>query len=246
MKTYLHLLWSLKSPKESSGFTLVELIAACVMTIFIVGAAGYGLMVMLREQTILTGSSDIQNNLNRAVDFIAEEVKQAAVVSTAATPLPSGCSIDTDEQLVVTLTVLPDTNPNVVYYTKTPPSPSTTWLGPSSIYRCGPAYNSSGNADFSSGSPKTSNLLVDSIANNTNLNTCQNGGIANPSANSGFFVCITSTKLVEIQANATAAGSQQIRDNLLAGATPSENTRYGASVTYSARTQVYARSAPSP
>lgn len=224
-----------KKPASPKGFTLIELIIASVMSVLVLGFAGFGLLFMLREQAVTNASGDLQYNLNRAVDFIAEEVRQASAVTTTAT-LPSGCVGTGTNTVVLGLTIPPDTTTNVIYYTKTPPN--SDWLGPSSIYRCGPNYSAAGVADYSTGSTKNADILIDLIASNSNTNTCQNGGTANPSTNSGFFVCITNTKLVEIQANANAIASL----DTIAGTNTS--TRYANKLTYSASTQVYARSAP--
>ncbi|BFM39143.1 type II secretion system protein [Synechocystis sp. LKSZ1] len=220
---------------STNGFTLIELIIASVMSVFVLSVAGFGLLFALREQAVTSASGDLQYNLNRAVDFIAEEVKQASAVTTTAT-LPSGCVGTGTNTVVLGLTIPPDTTTNVIYYTKTPPN--STWLGPSSIYRCGPSFSAAGVADYSSSSTKSAEILIDLIASDSNTNTCQNGGTANPTTNSGFFVCITNTKLVEIQANANAMASL----DTIAGTNAS--SRYGNKLTYSAITQVYARSAP--
>ena len=237
MKIFTKLLLVKRSNK---GFTLIELIAASIMTLFIVGAAGFSMIVMLREQTIATAGSDIQYNLNRAVDFIAEEIKQASGVTTSVT-IPSGCVGQGTNTVVLGLTIPPGTTTNVIYYTKTDNTttpPNSGWLGPSVIYRCGPTFDASGAINYSGS--LSAEPLVDAIALNNNSNTCLNGGSPNPSNNSGFFVCITNNRLVEIQATASAVGDQKVEN--LVGTTPDQSTRFGDKATYSATTQVYARS----
>jgi prepilin-type N-terminal cleavage/methylation domain-containing protein len=82
MKAYYHLLIS---QRVRSGFTLIELMMASMLTLVVVGVAGYGTVVMLRENTASSIASDTQYNLNRAADFITEEIKMANSVLTSFT-----------------------------------------------------------------------------------------------------------------------------------------------------------------
>ncbi|MEB3121917.1 MAG: hypothetical protein VKL41_11925 [Snowella sp.] len=200
MKNYLNLLKILKN-NTHSGYTLVELILASVVTLLVVSAAGYGVYVMTRENMVATASGDIKYNLGRALDFISEEVKTASSVATGltVTSLPSGCGTGTPT-LVLTIpftatsgSQLGQSSPyNVYYFTK---APDSTWLGTNAIYRCGPFLDSDGNVvvDGTTGVPPYSTLadtnpshnkppsqmLVDLIASGRDSNdsgTCVNGG----------------------------------------------------------------------
>lgn len=261
----MKLLLKLNNRKSvEQGFTLIELIAASIMTLFIVGAAGFGMTVMLREQTVATADSDIQYNLNRAVDFISEEVRQASSITTTEV-WPTGqtvsCIDSPNRTFVLGLTIPPATTTNVVYFTETPPG--SPWIGQSAIFRCGPAYISTGSATFSDcidGSTeaafissntcpsgftkvqKSTDALVDLIASSSGLSAspCSAGfSSASPNFTNGFFVCVNSgnNKLVEIHAFASARAYVEARVGTL-----SAGSRYLDKSTYRASTQVYARS----
>jgi hypothetical protein len=205
MRNHLNLLKIIKK-NTYSGYTLVELILASVVTVMVISAAGFGVYVMTRENMVATASGDIKYNLGRALDFISEEVKTASAVETGIV-IPSGhCGTDQNKTSTLTLTIpftatsgsqLGKSSPYKVYYlTKTPDS---TWLGTNAIYRCGPLLDSDGNVvvDGTTGVPPYSTLadtnsshnkppsqmLVDLIASGRDSNdsgTCVNGGIPLP------------------------------------------------------------------
>jgi len=252
---------------SNKGFTLIELIAASIMTLFIVSAAGFGMIVMLREQTIATAGGDIQYNLNRAADFISEEVRQASSITTTAvwpTGSSTSCSSSgpsgTTRTFVLGLTIPPGTSTNVIYFTNTPPG--SPWIGNSAIFRCGPAYRGNGGivddngtpsnvSDdiqiFSNGYNKTTDALVDLIASPSGLTTspCPTGFNApSPSVTNGFFVCVNTVNpsLIQLNLFASAQGDKAVQT--ITGNNPDQTTRYGDKATYSVSTLVYSRSKP--
>jgi hypothetical protein len=241
-------LYSLLIKNTNSGFTLIELIAASIMTIFIVSAAGFGMIVMLREQTIATAGSDIQYNLNRAVDFISEEVKSAnSIITNVSTSnltaiAPDFTSSGKDVILVLNITGL--TQP-VIYYSQNSSDP---WLGPKVIRRWGPEFTDSG--DYSAPSVLApsgwvGDVLVDSISDSSVAISCPSGWSSpNPASGNttyGFYACVSPTNPIAIiNLYASAVGDKKVEN--LVGITPNESTRFGDKATYSATTQVYARS----
>jgi hypothetical protein len=247
MKIYLNLL----TKKANSGFTLIELILASVGMFFVVMAAGYGVFVLTRENVAANAASDTQYNLNRAVDFISEEVKMASAIETTTTNA-SGFTLPTGGTAILVLQI-PGVTSRVVY--SIAPS-SNPWLGPNVISRWGPNINSTGAYTDPSVTTGWTNLpLVDLIANRT-LSTGCPGTINNGSttgwtqiqssniSQQGFYVCIQNVatgarKYVEIRASASAlnAGSmKQIN-------TSDTNSRFYDKATYEVITQVYARAA---
>ena len=261
MKNHLNLL-KLFRKTPHSGYTLVELILASVLTLLVVSTAGYGVYVMTRENMVATASGDIKYNLGRALDFISEEVKTASSVATGltVTSLPSGCGTGTPT-LVLTIpftatsgSQLGQSSPyNVYYFTK---APYSTWLGTNAIYRCGPNLNSDGSVatDASTGLPGTSSsqMLVDLIASGRDSNdsgTCVNGGTPFPNdggsplkGNTGFFVCISGgNKIVEIHAAASALESRTDKNSLNFVTT---GGRLADNATYGLITQAYSRVSP--
>jgi hypothetical protein len=214
MKVWLNLL----TRKQLTGFTLTELLIASVMAFFVVSAAGFAILVMTRESLTNQVSGDIQFNLNRAMDFITDEVKSASKVYITE---PDFTPPD-DAQVILGLDN-PQLSQPIIYYIK-PKISSDVWLGPNIIYRWGPRIDSTGTYDLSEWK---SDALVDGIAstsyyddNGTNIalsgvdeqgRKCPAGGtsddvasgwtaIPNPGVSdptttylgeaTGFFVCV--------------------------------------------------------
>jgi hypothetical protein len=219
------------------------------MTLFIVGAAGFGMMIMLREQTGATLASDTQANLNRAADFIKEEIQTADLVETGIA-LPSGCGTGSTAtlRLRVPFTATSGTAngtsaPYFVYYSlRTPSSP---WLGNRAIFRCGPSFNANGIivVNATTGLPDLqSDVLVDLIAltrDPKDPGNCSNSGTAYPNNNVGFFVCVVNGKQVEIHLAASALDNTSGQIQWISS---DANSRFNDKARYGVVTQVYARS----
>ncbi|MEB3311330.1 MAG: hypothetical protein VKJ02_13975 [Snowella sp.] len=247
--------------QKNAGFTLVELIVASVMTFFVVGGAGYGLFIMTRENVASNAASDTQYNLNRAAEFISDEIRTASAISVSQTPVtvssPNGnCGTFTP---ILTLTI-PFTATSgssagtsapytVYYYSQAPGSP---WLGTNAIYRCGPSLQVTGanagnvSTDATTGLPvsSTSNILVDLIATNSS-SSCQSGWTA--SAGTGFFACIdnANNKLIELHLASSALDTQS-NTGLRSSVTDSsgniiQDARFTEKANYSIITRVAAR-----
>jgi hypothetical protein len=222
--------------KKDLGFTLIELITASAMSLFIVASTGFALIVMLREQTSTNISGDTQFNLNRAADFIKDEIQQASYIETGVS-LPSGCGSGTS---ILSLTIpFASTFYNVHYSVKTP---SSIWLGDNAIFRCAPPLGADGNLSGRTPGSLTSEVLVDLIAStrdSKDSGICANGGTAYPSNNTGFFVCVVNNNRVELHLAASALDNQ---DNNLQWISSDAASRLGSKAQYGVITQAYARS----
>ena len=235
MKIYYHLLIN---QRVRSGFTLIELMMASILTLVVVGVAGYGAVVMLRENTASSMASDTQYNLNRAADFIIEEIRSSGSVTadsslaTILSTIGTGACDTTGATPVLGLAVNGSATTNVVYYRK---APDSTWLGTNAIYRCGPSLNSDGSYGSTA-----SYMLVDLIASSRDSKdsgTCGNGGSAYPNDTSGFFVC-KSGMLAEIHLASSALNTQT---NTAQWISSSSTSRLNDRATYGVVTQGYAR-----
>src|SRR5687768_16657265 len=75
---------------STAGFTIVELIIAMAVTSIMVTLAGYGLTTMLRANQQSGSEISRRASLNRALDFMADEVRMARTITTPlSTDLPS-------------------------------------------------------------------------------------------------------------------------------------------------------------
>ncbi len=215
-------------------------------------------MVMLRENTAANVASDTQQNLNRAIDFINDEIKTAVSASTGDS-LPSGCGAGNSVlTLTIPFTATTGTSAGTsttykVYYSNR--QPSSIWLGSNAIFRCGPDLNGDGSiaTDITKGTGATglpsttlsSDVLVDLIASSRDSNdggSCSNGGTASPNSTSGFFVCISPNgKIIEIHAAASALNTTS---NALQWMNTGSTSRLGDKAMYGIVTQTFMR-APS-
>lgn len=123
---------------NNQGFTLVELLVGMVVTTIFLIFAGSGLISILQSHRQSEAEVDQHTKLNRAIDFIADDIREAKAVSTTA---PSGWTVPTDYSAILYLTKPDDTI--VAYYTFDTSSGSD-WQGPQVIYRA-TVSNTAGN-----------------------------------------------------------------------------------------------------
>ncbi len=81
-KEFLKLLKLLNKNQANSGFTLMELLVGLVMSVVVIGALGFGLVQVLRITQAQTSEENARNEISRALDFIADEVKRARTIET--------------------------------------------------------------------------------------------------------------------------------------------------------------------
>jgi prepilin-type N-terminal cleavage/methylation domain-containing protein len=138
----------------TAGFTLPELLIASVILGIVIAMAGSGLINIWDADKRNTAETERQSELNRALDFIVDDIKSAQSVSTSGVPPKSG--------YVGVFQLTTAEGESVAYYTA-PKSTSPRWRGPRVVYR----------QEF--GSPAKIYALVDAIAN-VNPTCPGNGG----------------------------------------------------------------------
>lgn len=118
-------------PKQghSTGFTLPELLVASLVLGLVITLAGTGLVWVLKANEKNTIEAERQAELNRALNFIADEIKSAKTVSITGIPNRAGYLG------VLRLTRdINGTEKEFAYYTA-PKSESPIWRGPRTVYR---------------------------------------------------------------------------------------------------------------
>lgn len=200
--------------QSSAGFTLIELLVAMSITIIVVTLAGSGLIAIMQNNIKAESETLRRVELNRALDFISDEIRTSKNITTNASTNLSTVAPGfnpTGKTPVLTLEI-PGVSQRVIYYTE---SPATTdvWLGPKVIYRWGPYFNNNGQYANASNNPVAvnnnpanwqGNALVDLIADSTPASntTCPTAGwVGNPSASNGqgFTTCVDPTgKIAEL------------------------------------------------
>ncbi|MGK7937292.1 MAG: type II secretion system protein J [Xenococcaceae cyanobacterium] len=196
----------LKWNKSSAGFTLIELIIASFISVIVIGAAGFGLMAMLRGNKTASIEADRRTEINRALEFISDEIRRAETIDTDPTPAftnakdDSSYSFDPEDsssgknnaQPILALNI-PGVTAPVLYYIS--PPESTAWQGPRVIYRFGPSYNNDG----SYSNPTAPNnwvveplvARIDDDSSGSLSASCPSGFTASPGAAiQGFYACV--------------------------------------------------------
>ncbi|NJM67079.1 MAG: prepilin-type N-terminal cleavage/methylation domain-containing protein [Acaryochloris sp. RU_4_1] len=128
----------------TAGFTLPELLIASVILGIVIAMAGAGLINIWDADKRNTTEAERQSELNRALDFIVDDIKSAQSVSTSGVPIRSG--------YVGVFKLTTANGESVAYYTAAK-STNLRWRGPRVVYR----------REF--GSPERVYALVDAIAN---------------------------------------------------------------------------------
>lgn len=199
-----------KKQSLSTGFTLVELLVAIVITSIVLTITGFGVAALTNRNIRERAETERRVELNRALDFIADEVRQARPITTGASAnldkIAPGFN-PADKTPVLTLQI-PGISQRIIYYTT---SSNPPWLGPKVIYRWGPHLGNDGRyTNASNDPPSTCNsystcnpsnwqgrALIDLILDSTpspNPN-CATDWTANPTVSNrqGFYTCIDPT-----------------------------------------------------
>ncbi len=187
----------------NSGFTLTELLVGLFMSIFVIGALGFGLMTVLSTTQSENSKVKARTENSRALDFISDELRQAKTVETDVTNAPR--FIITGSTVVLALdipeisnsaTIDTDSNANtknerIVYYLKS--NSGTNWKGPQVLYRWGPPLDADGK--YTAGTWQNQ-ALIDGI-NSTPIATseldlsCPTATrTRTPATPAGFYACL--------------------------------------------------------
>lgn len=172
----------LDNSSYSKGFTLVELLVAVAITGIVITVAGFGLVAILQANKKAEAQTERRMDLNRALDYIADDIKES---SSATTEYPSGWGIPSNTYTLVLFLTKPD-NSRVAYYTRS--DSGVEWRGPQVIYRS-EKQDDGGQAlvDAISDSPSACNGSGDSmgsegfkvfVANNRNVKICLKGKVS--------------------------------------------------------------------
>lgn len=185
-----------KSFSSSAGFTLIELLVAASITTIVVALAGSGVVAMLQSSNKAESENLRRVELNRALDFINEEVRMAKSIAIDASANLTTVAKDFKSSGTPVLTLeIPGVSQRVIYYLKDASSP---WVGPKVIYRWGPTFDGDGKyTDPTTPSTWKDSLLVDFIADikpnsNTTCPTISTNWSPNPSSanGQGFSACV--------------------------------------------------------
>jgi type II secretory pathway pseudopilin PulG len=189
-----------------AGFTMTEILLAGLMMLVAILVAGIGVINLLRSNYQANADSEIQNNLNRTLEFVSDDVRRARIIADSEGAIVSG-QIPVGARAVLAFQIPNPSNPSqpiseqIVYYTKGPESNLT---GPRVLWRFGPDLDNNGNyiTPENTGSWKHSpvtDMLADAT-DNQNRRDCdpfRPGNLtgweripADPNLVEGFYTCV--------------------------------------------------------
>ncbi|WP_019506443.1 PilW family protein [Pleurocapsa sp. PCC 7319] len=185
----------LKKNKSNAGFTLTELLVGLVMSVFVIGALGFGLMQVLRSSQTESTKIAARNETSRALEFISDELRRAQSIEVDMTSgnistVAPNYTVPTGGTVRLALEI-PGTSERVIY-SVAPPKSGSPWKGPLVIYRWGPELDANGNYS-TTGAGRVDNptgwtneALVDKVDDTDQIQAC--GGSS--TTYQGFFACV--------------------------------------------------------
>ncbi|MGL5833627.1 MAG: PulJ/GspJ family protein, partial [Waterburya sp.] len=192
----------LKKNQSNSGFTLIELLVGLVMSIFVIGALGFGLMTVLQTNQRENSKVKARTENSRALDFISDEVRRARNIESETTINAPRFPASADKTVVLALDIpeISDSetmdsdkdadtkDERIVYYLSSNIGPN--WKGPQVLYRWGPQLEANGSYVAKKNVLWDSQALIDGINITLVTNPCSTGTVSteNPT---GFYACIS-------------------------------------------------------
>ncbi|CAO5060717.1 Type II secretion system protein J [Microcystis aeruginosa] len=186
-------------PVRQAGFTITEVLLASSMMVIVISVAGDAVINLLRSNYRANAGAEIENNLNRTLEFVSDEVRRARIIADKEADIVM-TQVPTGARAVLAFQIPNPNNPGqtlpnqIVYYTK---SPENSLTGPRVLWRYGPDLDANGNyitpADITTWirSPVTDMLAA--TANNPNFCDDHEGFeliAADPGDVDGFFACV--------------------------------------------------------
>jgi prepilin-type N-terminal cleavage/methylation domain-containing protein len=237
MRQYLSRLFNTRAPsrqrfvlrrRSERGLSLIELLVASAITSVVILVAGYGLIAALNGEKVAQAMSARRSELNRAFDFMTNEIRMAQSINRTASYPPSGTSAsvaDVVAQSGLSLSALgsygtlalylevPTTNPTatcpaefdrIVYDIR--PS-ADGWLPPRTIHRYGRTPRADGTINPCS-TPISSDVLVDAVAEKLdNAPVCSAPGVLTGA--DGFMACVNGAQVDLFLQSAVAGKSSR-------------------------------------
>jgi Tfp pilus assembly protein PilW len=192
---------------SNSGFTLIELLIGLFMSIFVIGALGFGLMTVLQTSQSENSKIKARTENSRALDFISDEVRRAITIERDDTNAGSGFDDEkasgSDYTAVLALN-LPEisssasvgTEGRIMYYLK---AASGNWKGPLVLYRWGPPLNTDGN--YTTGTWQEEALIDginDTAVASADSDCTTSGGTVTPTTPKGFYACVSNNNTAQL------------------------------------------------
>ena len=199
--------------------------------LIVVVVAGNGVINLLRSNYRANADSEIQNNLNRTLEFVSDDLRRARIIAKTAAAITSD-QVPPGARAVLAFQIPDPNSPSqaplgeqIVYYTQVPEN-TDSLTGPRVLWRYGPNLDEDGNYDINSWIPSPVTDRLAAAANNPN---CPTGFTRIPADTvDGFYACIRAGgNQVILNANAEV--------NLTTGDTDKDKVKYSVSTRVSPR-----------
>lgn len=207
----------LKKNKSNTGFTLIELLVGLSMSIFVIGALGFGLMQVLRASQLESSKTAARGETGRALDFISDELRRAQAVEVDLSPTNiTAVAPDYDTNPLTGGAVrlaldIPGVSQRVIYAVA-PPQVNSPWKGPLVIYRWGPELRADGSySPTSVNTPGnwTKEALIDKVDDTEQTANCGGTNVQFQ----GFFACAIDNDGDGFVENASDVNGDGVIDN---------------------------------
>ena len=185
-------------PVRQAGFSVTEVLLASSMMLIAISVSGIGVTNLLRSNYRANAGTEIQNNLNRTLEFVSDDLRRARIIAETEDAITS-TKVPTGARAVLAFQIPDPNNPSqplneqIVYYTKNPEI-GNSLTGPRVLWRYGPNLDANGNyitpADIKTWqhSPVTDRLAAAAVSPNCPKDF--NRIPANPSSADGFYTCV--------------------------------------------------------
>jgi type II secretory pathway component PulJ len=183
-------------PVRQAGFSVTEVLLASLMMLIAISVSGIGVTNLLRSNYRANAGTEIQNNLNRTLEFVSDEVRRAKTIADSEAAITS-TQVPTGARPVLAFQISDPNNPGqaplneqIVYYTQN--SQTGDSLTGLVLWRYGPNLDENGNyitpEDIDSWIPSPVTDMLAAAANNPN---CPTGFTRIPADTvDGFYACI--------------------------------------------------------
>ena len=185
---------------RQAGFTITEVLLASSMMLIAISVAGIGVTNLLRSNYRANAGTEIQNNLNRTLEFVSDDLRRARIIveteaNIVTTKVPQARAAGA--RPVLAFQISDPNNPGqaplneqIVYYTEN--SQTGDSLTGLVLWRYGPNLDENGNyitpEDIDSWIPSPVTDMLAAAANNPN---CPTGFTRIPADTvDGFFACV--------------------------------------------------------
>jgi type II secretory pathway component PulJ len=188
-------------PVRQAGFSVTEVLLASLMMLIAISVSGIGVTNLLRSNYRANAGTEIQNNLNRTLEFVSDEVRRAKIIADSEAAITS-TQVPTGARAVLAFQISDPNNPGqaplneqIVYYTQN--SQTGDSLTGLVLWRYGPNLDEDGNYitpdNIATWQPSPVTDMLAAAANNPNFCDDHEGFeliAADPGDVDGFFACV--------------------------------------------------------